>query len=423
MRLRSPWAVLLFAMVVVLAGCGRDDDGGGEQRSEGEQVGSGKASGEITVWAMGTEGEKLSALAADFMAENPDAKVTVTPVPWDGAHNKIATAIAGGQTPDVTMLGTTWMGEFAKTGALDVVPGDLVSKDDFFGGAWDTGVVDGTAYAVPWYVETRLLYVNSDVATRAGVTSPPKTWDELRDAVAALQRQGGAQWGIYLQPGQTGAWQTELPFLWQNGGEVLTGGEFALDSAEAVEALEFYSSFFADGLATRDQLRGGEWEPRFVNGEIGSFVSGPWHVGLLEELGATGKFALWPMPRGKSSATSFIGGSNLGVFKDSGNRDAAWKFVAYLMQPQVQVKWYQTVKDLPSVKAAWDDPAMRADPMLALFGDQLTDAKAPPAIPTWEQVSAAIDGELEKAAKGALPPADAAKAMQDKATAIGTGGG
>jgi multiple sugar transport system substrate-binding protein len=411
---------LACALVVMLAGCGRGSDD--PQATQGEQVGEGKATGEITVWAMGTEGEKLSELAADFMADNPDAKVNVTAVPWDGAHNKIATAIAGGQTPDVSMLGTTWMGEFAKTGALDVVPGDIVRKDDFFEGAWETGVVDGTSFGVPWYVETRLLYVNTEVAARAGVTVAPTDWDELKSAVQQLQQQGGAQWGIYLQPGQTGAWQTAMPFVWQAGGEVLEGETFALDSPAVTEGLEYYASFFGEGLSSKDQLRGGEWEPEFVKGTIGSFVSGPWHIGVLDELGGEGKYDLWPMPRGPQGATSFIGGSNLAVFKDSDNRDAAWKFVSYLMQPQVQIKWYQTVSDLPAVKAAWDDPAMQTDPMLKMFGDQLADAKAPPSIPTWEQVAAAIDGELERAAKGASSAADAAKAMQQKASSIGTGG-
>src|SRR5215217_8766808 len=105
-RWTRPAVALACALVVTAAGCGRDSGGG--QQGQGQQVGQGKATGELTVWAMGTEGEKLSALAKDFMTENPDAKVTITPVPWDGAHNKIATAIAGRQTPDLTMLGSTW---------------------------------------------------------------------------------------------------------------------------------------------------------------------------------------------------------------------------------------------------------------------------------------------------------------------------
>ena len=417
---RTVLLAALTAAALVASACGRDDGGGTAE--EGTEVGAGKASGEITVWAMGTEGEKLSVLAEDFMKENPDATVTVTPVPWDGAHSKLSTAIAGQQTPDVTMLGTTWVGEFAKTGALDVVPPDLVSEEDFFPGAWETGVVDGTSYSVPWYVETRLLYVNKAVAEKAGVTEAPTTWDGLKQAVRDMQTKGGARWGIYLQPGQMGAWQTVMPFVWQNGGEIHDGEQFRLDSPEVTEALAYYRSFYDEGLSTRNRLREGETEPKLLSGELASFVSGPWHIGLLDELGGEGGYEVWPMPEGDGEYTSFIGGSNMSVFENARNRDGAWKFVSYLMRPEVQVKWYRTVNDLPSVPAAWDDPALSGDPLLATFGDQLDRAKAPPAIPTWEQIAAGVDTELEKLAKGTTSARDAAKAMQAQATSIGTGG-
>lgn len=402
-----------------LAGCGRDSDSGEESSAP---VGEGKASGEITVWAMGTEGEKLSTFAQDFMRDNPDAKVTVTAVPWDAAHQKISSAIAARQTPDLTMLGSTWMGEFAKSGALDPVPNGLVDKNAFFEGAWNSTVVDGTAYAIPWYVETRLLFYRTDLAQRAGV-SPPKTWEELTTFATALKERGGAQWGINVQPGGTGGWQTFLPFAWSNGAEVMSGDKFTLDSPEMVEALQYYDSFFDSKLSPNDLPLQGALEQGFIKGTIGSFISGPWHVSLLKEQGGAAfadKFAVARMPA-KKTATSFIGGSELAVFKDSDNRDAAWKFAAWLARPEVQVKWYQTVNDLPAVKASWDDPALGGDRLLAPFGEQLAEAKAPPAIPTWEQVAAALDGEVEKVCKSGADPAAALKAAQQKATGIGTG--
>jgi multiple sugar transport system substrate-binding protein len=409
-------AALALAALLALAGCGRDSAGTGETA---KPLASGKASGDITVWAMGTEGEKLSVLAQDFMKENPEAKVTVTPVPWDGAHDKIATAIAGRQTPDVSMIGTTWMGEFAKTGGLDPTPADVVGKSDFFEGAWNTTMVGGTSYGVPWYVETRLFYVNKDVAAKAGVTTAPKTWEEFKAAIKAFKDKGGATWGVSLQPGGTGSWQSVMPFVWQNGGDVLSGDKFAFDSPQATEAYAFYKSFFAEGLAPKD-LPQGSLEPDFVKGKIGAFVSGPWHIGILKDQGGADKYQLWHMP-GKASATSFVGGSDLAVFKDAKNRAGAWKFVQYLSRPDVQVKWYQTSADLPAVTRGWDDPAIKGDALLSAFGEQLKDAKAPPSILTWEQVAAGFDAEIEKLAKTGQTPQDTAKAIQQKATSIGTG--
>jgi multiple sugar transport system substrate-binding protein len=109
------------------------------------------------------------------------------------------------------------------------------------------------------------------------------------------------------------------------------------------------------------------------------------------------------------------------VFKDAKNRDGAWKFIQWLSKPEVQVKWYQAVSDLPAVQSAWQQPALTGDAILKTFGEQLKSAKAPPAIPTWEQVAAGLDAEVEKACKSGEDPATALKAAQQKATAIGTG--
>jgi multiple sugar transport system substrate-binding protein len=419
MRSTSPVLAVLLGSAVLLAACGRDAGGGPEAA---KSVSGGKATGAITVWAMGTEGEKLASFAEDFERENPGAEVTVTPVPWSAAHQKLASAIAGNQTPDVSMIGTTWMGEFAKTGALDPTP-SIVDKAAFFPGAWDTTVVGGTSFAVPWYVETRCVYYRKDLAQRAGITSVAKDWDELKASAKAMQDRAGAKWGLYMLPGGDGSWQTFLPFAWSNGAEIVKDGKYTFDTPELVEALTYYRSFFAEKITPVDLPLQGALEQGFINGSIGMFVSGPWHAGLLLDQAGPAfadKFAVAPMPRRKT-ATSFIGGSDLAVFKDAKNRDAAWKFVAWLSRPEVQVKWYQAVKDLPAAQRGWSDPTLSSDPVLTVFGTQLKQAKAPPPVPTWEQIASTVDSELEKAAKGGGDPAAAAKAMQDKAAAIGTG--
>jgi multiple sugar transport system substrate-binding protein len=266
----------------VISACGR---GSGSEDTTAKAVSDGKATGDITVWAMGTEGEKLAAFAKQFTAENPGAKVNVTAVPWDAAHQKIASAIAAKQTPDVSMIGTTDQGEFAKTGALDPTPTDLFKKPDFFAGAWDTTVVDGTSFAVPWYVETRGIYYRKDLA-KAGFPDGPKTWDDLKNMTKAMQTKAGAQWGINLQPGKTGSWQSVLPFAWSAGADIAAGGKYTFDTPEMIQGLKYYQSFFTEKIAPTD-LAQGALEPAFVKGRIGAFMSGPWHVGILADQGGT----------------------------------------------------------------------------------------------------------------------------------------
>ncbi len=419
MRSFSRAGAVALVAALALTGCGRDS--GEDVADEAKSVSEGKAKGDIAVWALGAEGEKLGEIAADFEAENPGTKVNVTVIPFDAAHDKIATSIAGKQTPDVSLVGTTWVSEFAGSKALDPTPTDLIDKSTFFEGSWDTTEVDGTSYGVPWYVETRLIYYRKDLADKAGLT-PPADWQGLKDFAKGMQDKGGAEWGINLQPGGQGSWQTYMPFAWQKGAELVEGDKFSFASEPMQEALDYYASFFKEKLSPT-QLPPNTMEPAFIRGEIGAFVSGPWHMGILREQGGAdfeGKWAVAPMPK-EESGTSFTGGGDLVVFKDSKNRDTAWKFVDFLTQEAQQQKLYELVGSLPAVKSAWDTGELSTDPFLKVFGTQLEDAKSAPAIATWEQVAAELDDAIEQVSLGTNDSATALKAAEDKANAIGTG--
>ncbi|MEV0618705.1 sugar ABC transporter substrate-binding protein [Nonomuraea sp. NPDC050404] len=408
-----------LALAIAAAGCGRAADRAPEQAQD---VTTGKAAGEVTVWAMGEEGKALGTFVKDFEAANPGVQVNVTAIGWDVAHDKITAAIAGGATPDVSMIGSTWSGELAKTGALEPTPGNLVDKAAFFPGAWQTVDINGTAYGVPWYVETRVLYYRTDQAKKAGV-EPPQTWREFTAFVEALKEKGGASSGFNQSYTLGASWQEVLPLIWQAGGEIVKDGAYTFDTPEAVTALKQYESLFRQKLAPTD-TPANAFPQTFIKGSVGGFFSGPWMIGVLNNDGGPefkDKFDVAPYPKGPVSATSFVGGADMAVFKKAKNRDAAWTFIKWLSEPKVQAKWYTTVKALPAVQAAWQEPELSADQQLAVFGEQLKDAKTPPPFPTWEQVARVLEAELEKLARGRSTPEQTAKAIQSQAATIGTG--
>lgn len=415
-----PVAVLVGTMA--LAGCGRDAGTGASETAD--PIASGKASGTITMWAQGAEGEALPALVEDFEAANPGVHVNITAIPWDAAHSKYQTAIAGGTTPDVAQLGTTWMADFAD--ALDPTPTE-VDTSDMFAGAKSATVVNDTTVGVPWYVDARVVYYRTDLAAQAGYNAPPQNWDDLKAMAEAYQTKAGAQWGISLgTPGGTDAFQSALPFAWSNGASLTNpdGTEWTLDTPEMIEALEYYQSFFAEGIADESLSTSvGAIESAFVSGDTPMFIGSPAEIGLLNEAGGagfSGKYAVARIPK-QVSSTSFVGGSDLAVFKESTNRDAAWKLVQWLSQPDTQTAFYKSTGDLPSVQSAWDDPSLSGDKKLVVFRAQLSDAKSPPANTGWTQVSAAGDTQLERIVKSGTDPASAMEEMQSTADGIGTG--
>ena len=186
--------------------------------------------------------------------------------------------------------------------------------------------------------------------------------------------------------------------------------------------MTYYQSFFTDGIANpgadTGAGRGVDVHRRF--GPM--MISGPYKIGNLEKAGGAefaDKYAVTTLPKDKS-ATSFVGGSNLAVFKESENRDAAWKLVQWLSQPEVQVKWYQATGDLPSVESAWEEPVFGRRPQArgvrrAAEGHQFTAIG-----PTWTQVSAEADTQVEQIVKAGKDPAQALQELQD-APSIGIG--
>jgi multiple sugar transport system substrate-binding protein len=422
MKRTSAMAVAtLAAAALTLTACGRDDAGSTASET-GKDISAGKATGTITVWAMGAEGEKLPALAKEFEAANPGAKVNVTAIPWDAAYQKFTTAITAGTTPDAAMVGTTWMGEFAGNDALDPTP-PSIDKSVFFEGAQKTTEVDGTSYGVPWYVETRLVYYRTDLAKKAGITTPPTDWDGLKSMAKAMQDKAGAKYGMGFQAGGTGSWQSIMPFAWSNDANLTKDDNKAynFDNPQLLDAVKYYQSYFNDGISDKAAPATPTTEPDFKSGRVPMFISGPWMMSAVEKVGVTkDQYDVMPIPA-KTKSSSFVGGSDLVVFKKSKQRDTAWKFIQWLSDPKTQVKWYQQSTDLPAVKSAWQDPALTADTKLAKFGKQLETAQAPPTFPTWEQVIASFDTEMEKVTKQGADPAAALKTVQQQADSIGTG--
>jgi multiple sugar transport system substrate-binding protein len=417
----KPLTAVLMVAALAMTGCGRSDST--DKPEAAATIGSGPATGTLEIWAQAEQGAALPAFTEEFEKLNPDLTINVTAIPWDAAHNKYQTAIAGGSTPDIAHMGTTWMSDFAD--AFAPTP-TSIDTSDFFPSSVKSTQIDGTTYGVPWSVDTRLVYYRKDLAAKAGYDTFPTTWDEFNAMAKAMQTEAGAEWGISLPAGGPDSFQSMLPFAWSGGADLMNSDqtEWTLDTPEWVDAMKSYQSFFTEKIATTTPDTGaGAPDAAFVNGSVPMILGGPSYIGTLVTAGGPGikdKIGVGRIP-GAASSTSFVGGGDLVVFEESKNQDAAWKFLQFMMEPEVQVKWQQAVGDLPASQTAWKNPSLAKDPVLSVFGEQLTDTKAPPAIPTWTQVSAAGDTVVEQIVKSGADPAEAMAGLQATANSIGTG--
>ncbi|WP_227497059.1 extracellular solute-binding protein [Planctomonas psychrotolerans] len=415
-------AAVTAAAALLLTGCGRSADG--PAAGEALELSDDAAAGTVTVWAQGTEGEALKEFVAPFEEANPDVEVEVTSIPWDSAQNKYQTAIAGGSTPDIGMLGSDWLPGFAT--ALTPVPSEI-DTSGIFPFAVESANIDGTLLGVPWYVETRVIFHRTDLMKEAGFEEFPTDWDGLKELARAYKEKAGADFGIAIPAGGWNGFIGTLPFDYSGGAEVMDADqqEWTIDTPEMVQSLEYLKSYFDEGLAdNRPSTETGSASANLVSGSVPMFLSGPWDIGGLETAGGPGfedKFdvAMIPAAPGATSK-SFAAGANLAVFKGAENPDAAWKLIEWLNQPEVQVDWFETVRDLPAQQSSWEDDALTSDPMIAVFGEQLESVGIAPTVSTWSEVSAAADTQMERIFRGGADVQETLTELQATADGLGT---
>lgn len=402
MPFRLSFLVLLMALAGSASGC--------DPEADSEVV--------LEFWAMGAEGENVQPLLDRFEAEHPGIRVRVQQQPWTSAHEKLLTAFAGRSTPDVSQMGNTWIPELEALGALaDLTPYVAASPEvdpaDYFTGAWDTSVIDGRVWGVPWYVDTRLLFYRTDLFREAGLDGPPETWAEWEGAmrrVQEVQPEGG--YPILLPVNEF-----EPPLILAlNTADLLRDGDRYgnFRSDEIRRALAFYTRLFEEGLAPR--TAGTEISnlyQEFARGQFASYVTGPWNVGefkrrLPAELQDDWATAPLPGPEAGTPGVSVAGGSSLVVFDRSPHKAEAWALVEFLSRPDVQIEFHAMTGDLPPRESAWDASGLGDDPYARAFREQLRHVRPTPKVPEQERIAQAIRQVAEFAARGEISADEAA---------------
>ena len=185
---------------------------------------------------------------------------------------------------------------------------------------------------MPWYVETRLLFYRKDILEKAGITSPPATWDDLKAAAKAMKEKGGSKYGISLG---TKNWQEYVPFLWSNGGDIVdASGNPALNSPQAVAALEHmvecvkYSTpgvLSYDFTISTDAFSAGKTAMMLM----WSTIAGPVYNSKTSKVAKNVGVAICPGV-GSLRGTIVRGGWGMGIPKNAKNKDGAWTLITYL---------------------------------------------------------------------------------------------
>ncbi|RUS43593.1 extracellular solute-binding protein [Cohnella sp. AR92] len=417
-----------MASTLLLAGCGSNSGNGGDGQAAATTSASpsASASGQASPSAQ-TDPVTLSAWImpnspkpdADFLKvmdpylkEHPNVTLKVTVLDWGSAWTKITTAATSGEGPDILQLGTTWVPAIASMGGIDKITdkmGDVGGEASYLPASWNTTKIEGKEdiYGVPWFVDARAIYYNKEAFKAANVDPAEafKTWDSFKSAlekvngvtldgkkVAALGVPGKNDWNVV---------HNIFPWIWAAGGDVLSADHKSVtfNDDKGVDGVMYYTGLANEGLVDKSSLEknSSQIESDFGDGKSAVIITGPWlaknfatpsKAGGMDDKAAAKQFAISPLPAGPSGQSTFIGGSDLTVFKGSKNKDAAWEVIKYLSTVEAQQAYADISGQLPANKNLIESPDLDAN--MKAFAEATKYGKSYPSIPQWGPTETAL---------------------------------
>ncbi len=337
-------------------------------------------------------------------------------VDYTAILQKVQAGLAAGNPPALATVG--WNLKYAAN-ALNLVPMEAIGGDtlstvlgrfqkEFLAAA----VVGGKTIGLPYATSNPVVYVNTDIVTKAGLdpNAVPKTWD----AMVAWGRTLKDKTGIVPFALESTSWLEEA-FIASAGGRLLDDtGKPAFDTPEAAAGIAAQAKAFAGGLSPY----------QMSNDASNSFEAGTaaLHFDSIFRLSGhraatKANFIVAPFPvvvEGKPTKLP-TGGNFLGVFaKDADQRKGAWDFLSYATSDEGMAIWIKTGYISPT-NGKFDIPK----------GQEVAYAQVPNAFPwtAWPgaksvEANKAFQDNMQKAITGAASPQDALKSAKTEVATL-----
>ena len=360
----------------------------------------------------------VRAMADAYVAANPDIKINLEFVPYEGLRDKTLLAQGSGTGYDVVLFDVIWPAEYAANKILLDVS-DRVTPEMKAGvlpGAWTTVEYQGRQYGMPWILDTKYLYYNRDIMERAGIAAPPKTWTELNDQAQIIKDKGLVEFPIVWSWAQAEAVICDYTTLMSAfGGSFLDdAGKPAFATGGGLAALEYMKTSMDSGLTNPNSKEYLEEDVRrvFSNGEAAFALNWTYMFNLAnggDDSKVKGKVGVVAAPgvEGVSAVSAMNGSMGLGVTATSANPDAAWDFVAYMTSQPTQNAYAKL--SLPIWASSYTDAAVSAgqEDLIAAAGIGLAAMYPRPTTPKYNELSALLQVAIQEALLGINTPADA----------------
>ncbi|MGM9986953.1 MAG: ABC transporter substrate-binding protein, partial [Bacillaceae bacterium] len=320
-----------------LVGCSSNDKG--TDKAKGEKV-----TLKLAHFADPAEVKIVNEQVKKFEEANPNIDVVTEPITGD-FFEVLKTRMASNNEPDVFYMDIFQTDSFVDADRL--LPLDeYIAKEEIdqfqpnLVSAF-TGDEDQKLYGVPKDYNTLVLYYNKKMFKDAGL-QPPTTWDELKSAAKTLTK--GKVKGLSLQ--------NELPrfqpFIFSAGGQMMKDNKPVVNTPEAQEALEFWSSLFEEGVAATPKDLGVGWDgDAFAQEMVAMTVEGGWMIHSLKEQAPDLDYGMVQLPVKKDPASMMFTVA-YSASKNTKHPEEAAKLIEFLTSEESQKLTVEEGRAMPS---------------------------------------------------------------------------
>jgi multiple sugar transport system substrate-binding protein len=387
-------------------------------------LGLGNASAEVTTveivhyFSVQSQLDSLNQLQKDFETANPDVKLHFTFLPFGELVSRTLQMAAVHKPPAISAIDNPDVLRVAKAGILKDISADVAKIQlwsDVYPGP-KAAVTDGSkVYGVPLGSNSLALYYNKKMLTDAGVSAPPKTWEQLTETASKTTKSPVYGIAFSAVNDEEATWQWE-PFLWSNGGSLSD-----LSSKDAQTALELWVGWVKKGYASKDVVNWNQQDVpnEFISGRAATMVMGPWQLANVKKSGVDFGIVTIPVPKEGSKPVVPLGGEVWCVLKgDPKVEEAAVKFIQFTQEPDRLRKICDTFNYISSVRSVAKQQG-EANPELQPFVDQMATAQArsQEGGAKYPEISLAARTAIQRALTG---QATAEEALKDAAAKIKT---
>ncbi|SDK85853.1 ABC transporter substrate-binding protein [Nonomuraea jiangxiensis] len=404
-------SAMLLAAALTACGGGSGDSG------------SGGAGTTITYWAsnqgasLQNDKDILTPEIAKFTKQT-GIKVNLEVVPWTDLTNNTLSAAVSGQGPDVLNIGNTNAVTFQSTGAFypfdDAAMQKIGGKDRFVASSLATaGKAGEPPTSIPLYSQVYALYYNKKLFDDAGL-KPPTTWEELVAAAQKLTDPAKKKYGIVI-PGATVNASMHFAYIFseQNGGSAFdAAGKPTFTTPGMIAGVKQYVDLLAKyhvvNPSAAQYSDSAQAAGDFARGNAAMYMAQTSGINVLAENGMKPEdygIVPIPAPAAGQKVSSFVAGTNISVFKNSKNIDAALQFVKFMTSDDEQKilnKAYTTQPVIQGVPASFTDDQEKIDTFTEVLSSR---AKPLPLVPGIQAFQANVGGAavalVAKAATGA----------------------